>query len=96
MGHATFQELADRCDERADDLQAELELLNTELAAHQSHRDARWAAYEANISEAECRRWVMFSDRTDACRRNARATSEDIGHYRQCAAAIRALGEKSA
>jgi hypothetical protein len=88
------EELALRCDERALDLAAELELLEVELAALNAQHDARWQAYEAD-SKAERIRWALFYGRSSDCRRNAKQTAEDIEHYLACDRALRAPAASS-
>lgn len=96
IDEARVAEIAAGCLKRASELSDEAELCEIEAAALELQKEARWAEWESNKSYAAMRRWRGFYNRLSELKRNAKATREDVEHYRDCASVLRAHLERSA
>lgn len=88
--------LAERCESRASELSDEAELCEIEADALHRQEAARWEEYKNGVGMAATIRWRTFHARLSELQRNAKATREDVEHYLECAAALRARAQSGA
>jgi hypothetical protein len=83
--------LADRCDQRASDLSAEADIIEVQADALQAMQASEYARWDADKTDAGNFRVRHYMGQRDDTQRRLNMTRDDVVHYQECAAALRAI-----